>query len=247
MNRKLAIPLICLAALLLSMACTLTIPGGLGLRGSGNVITESRQVSDFNQVVLSGIGELQITQGESESLEIEAEDNLLPLIETEVRNNTLYIGIKENRTGISPTKPIRYQLSLKELDSLEISGAGSAKVDVLETETLDLMLSGVGAIKVGTLTADTLAVAISGAGNCQVAGQVQRLKVDMSGAGSLEAGDLQAQTADVQISGVGGAKLWVSETLDAVLSGVGNLEYYGNPSVTMEESGVGRMKSLGDK
>ena len=87
MNKKMLLPLVLIMFLL--SACN-------AVRGSGDVVTETRAVSGFDQVSLSGQGELIVTQGDQESLEIEAEDNIIAVIETEVRGNTLYIGIKEN-------------------------------------------------------------------------------------------------------------------------------------------------------
>src|SRR4051794_15454674 len=101
--------------------------GGFNVtRGSGNVITQKRDVSGFSSVVLAGVGDLAITQGDAEGLTISAEDNLLPLIKTEVKNNILTIGLNDGVVsgGLLPTKPIQYNLQVKALDSIQLSGAG---------------------------------------------------------------------------------------------------------------------------
>jgi hypothetical protein len=199
-------------------------------------------------VVFSGIGELNLVQDGSESLVIEAEDNLLPLLESEVRDGVLYLGIKEN-ANIRPTKPVIYNLSVAELDTVESSGAGSIQAGDLQAQTLDLELSGLGSISTGEIQADQLAVMISGAGSVQAAGgSVVDLKAAISGAGSLQAGDLQAETANLDLSGAGSATIWVTGSLDVVISGVGSVSYYGEPaSISEESSGVGTVKALGAK
>jgi hypothetical protein len=231
------------------MSClTVNIGGGFkSVRGSGNVITETRQVSGFERVSLSGVGELTLTQADQESLEVDAEDNLIPYIKTEVRGNTLYIEIDPDRVTIRPTKPILYRLAMKEIRGIDVSGAGSVQAGDIQTDNLDVDSSGVGKVELGMLQADKLAVSISGAGGLEVAGgKVERLKIEISGAGAYKAPDLQSQVADILISGAGNAKLWVADSLDVMLSGAGSIEYYGQPSVTQEVSGVGGVKSLGE-
>ena len=249
MKRSIFFLIICLVTILSVMACTITLPtsSGLTTRGSGKVTTETRNVSGFERVALSGTGDLTITQGDSEGLEIEAEDNLITLIESEVRGGTLYIGFKNNTGGISPTKPIIYRLKVKQLSGIEASGAGSIKVDSLATDDLKLESSGAGNITIGSLTAKQITLHVSGAGNCELAGKADGLVVDLSGAGAIRAGDLETQTVKITISGAGKAVVWATVSLDAELSGAGNVEYYGKPSVNVKSSGTGQTKSLGDK
>ena len=84
---------------------------GPGLtQGSGHVRSESRAVQGFDQVVLTGSGELAITQGCAESLTIEAEDNILPLLRSDVSSGRLTLGGKDN-ASFSATQPIRYKLA----------------------------------------------------------------------------------------------------------------------------------------
>ncbi|HEY9468078.1 MAG TPA: DUF2807 domain-containing protein [Propionibacteriaceae bacterium] len=106
-----------LLAVLLLAGCTI-------IRGSGQVSSESRQVSGFTKVELSGSGELKIEQTGTESLTISAEDNVLPKISSEVSGRTLILGSKSN-AKIIPTKPISYSLTVKDLTGLAVSGSGS--------------------------------------------------------------------------------------------------------------------------
>ncbi len=249
MKTRILIPLFCLFTIFFVMACSVTInPSGTNtIRGSGKVVTETRQVSGFDSVSLSGVGELTIIHGDSESLEIEAEDNIIPLIETTVTGSKLSIGFKNVVGGVSPTKPVSYRLTVKKLTSLEVSGAGNATADKLDGDSTTLDVSGAGTIKVDSVTTQTLDVIISGAGNCDItAGPVDHLKAELSGAGSLQAGDMQVKTADMNLSGAGNATVWVTDVLDVIVSGAGNVDYYGHPSVSVDSSGAGHVKSLGD-
>ena len=232
--------LLAIAVLLLS-ACAVTTA-----RGSGNVITEEREVSGFEGVALSGIGQVIITQGDQESLTIETDDNLIQYIEGEVRNGRLELGIADNTIPI-PSRSIIYRVGLIDLTALDSSGVGSFEMDGLNTDRLRITLSGAGDIGIDSLSATDLAVTISGAGNIDLAGQVETQEVDMSGFGNYNARDLESQTASVRISAAGNAVVWVLDTLDVEISGAGNVEYFGSPDVMREISGAGRVTSQGDK
>ena len=113
--------------------------------GSGNIETEERDVSDFDEVHLSGIGNLIIEQGDKESLIIEAEDNIIPLIKSEVSGDRLTIGFKRGFNFI-PTKNIKLYLMVIDLDSISLSGAGDIDCDKFDTDKLELEISGTGDI-----------------------------------------------------------------------------------------------------
>lgn len=190
--------------------------------GSGNVKTETRNVSGFSGVSLSGAGALNIAQTGTESLSITAEDNILPVITTQVVNNQLEIGYQSGTT-IQPTKPVIFNVTVKTLDTLDISGAGN--------------------VTATGITATALTINLSGAGNISISGTTQSQDVSLSGAGSYSARDLTSQNATVHLSGVGKATVTVSGTLDATVSGAGNVTYYGNPTnVKQNISGVGSIK-----
>lgn len=232
-------PFILVLTLMLS-ACTL-------VRGSGKVITETREVSDFESVELNGIGELVITQGEQESLTIEAESNIVRRIETEVRGGMLIIEFTRGFWGdIVPTEPIKFEITMIEVASLNLSGAGRIYADSIDTDRLDIDISGVGDIIIDSLTADTLDLNLSGAGTIDLAGKVKVQQINLSSVGTYSAAGLESETARINLSGAGTASVWATKNLDVEISGLGNVEYYGNPSVTQDISGLGRLENLGD-
>ncbi len=218
-------------------------------RGSGNVITESRAVSGFHAVTLAGVGELNITRGDAESLTIEADDNLMPLITTRVDNGTLTIGWDTNRGTISvdPTRPIRYTLQVKNLDAVVLAGAGNINAPSLIADNFVLTSSGAGNVNLTQLTAKSLQATISGAGSMNVSGEAETQTASLTGLGSYNAGDLKTHSTTVTVSGAGGATVWAATALDVKISGAGSVSYYGSPQVTQSISGVGSVKGLGNK
>lgn len=255
MNKKVALTVILAASLLLS-GCMINIrPQGIhfgdglsvnAINGSGKSAVETRDVKDFSAVSFSGIGELTITQGEKEALEVEAEDNLLPVITTEVRDGTLEIGIKDY-TNIDPNLPIRYRLTVRNLEALSLSGAGAARVEKLTTGKMSLTLSGAGSLSMDDLEAESLNTVLSGAGSIDLSGKVESQTVKLSGFGDYQAGSLQSADTHIDLSGAGNVELWVEGTMNVNLPGAGSVHYYGSPTVQQTISGVGRVEGLGAK
>lgn len=209
--------------------------------GSGNVVRESRDVRDFDTIVLGGSGAVFIAQTGEESLTIEAEDNILPLLSTEVHNHRLELGTRHGAT-ITLHSPVRYHVSVKSLRGLVISGSGKAELSTLTTDTLAATISGSGKVEAMALTTETLEVSIPGSGSVSLAGQAARQEIAISGSGAYDAPDLTSNSTRVRISGSGSATLTVRETLDVRISGSGSVRYHGQPTVTKSISGSGSVR-----
>jgi hypothetical protein len=209
------------AAMIAVSGCGLGAITGGGVTGSGTLKTEVRQVSNFTSVDFSQVGTLVIDQTGAEALTITADDNLLPILTSDVSNGVLHLGAKDD-TNYTPKQPITYLLSVKTLTGLTFSGEGVTQVH--------------------NLNGQTLMVTMSGAGSVTVQGKADSQQVTVSGAGSYDGSDFTTKTAKAAVSGVGNAIINASDTLDATVSGVGNVEYLGNPTVTAHVSGVGTVK-----
>ena len=229
---------------LMLSACTIDM-----VSGSGHLTTDTRKVSGFDSVLFSAIGDVTIIQGPTESLTIEAEDNILPKIITEVRGAQLYIGFdRQNWQDIvRPTKGIKFTLAVKSLNSLEMSGVGSLTADSLAADKLTVKVGGAGAVKITNFTGSSLSAIMSGAGNVEFSGKVNSLDATMSGVGNFACGDLQTQSAKVNLTGAGGATVWASSRLDVSITGAGSVSYYGKPKITKNVTGVGVLNELGAK
>ncbi len=189
--------------------------------GSGNVKTETREVSGFTAVSLQGFGQVVIDQNGSETLTITADDNILPYITTEVRGGTLVIATTEKVLFTDVTE-LSFQISAKSLNMVEVAGAGSVDVHNLAT--------------------DKWQVKIPGAGSVTVDGQTTTQTVEINGAGNYNGENLASQTATIESSGAGMAVVQVSDTLDVTIDGLGGVEYIGNPTVTQKINGMGTVK-----
>ncbi len=246
-NTTILIPLLILSVFILS-ACQF-LPWFGARRGSGNLTTEARQVSGFDAIRLDGAGRLVITQGTTPSLEIQAEDNLINLLTSEVEDNTLVLGYDEGgwRRTIIPTRTINYTLTVTDLTSLVLNGAGDIRIQTLQTDTLFIEINGAGNIGIEDLSAENLRVNLSGTGSIKISGVVSDQVINIDGAGNYQGADSQTQSTNIKISGLGNGTVWATDTLQVTIAGGGNVSYYGSPQVTQKITGLGQVRSLGEK
>jgi hypothetical protein len=246
-DRKWAIVAILIAALsTLSCVCgQFSLPIGV-VRGSGRVVEQEREIGGATGVDLQSFGTVHIEQGEREALRIEAEENLLRYIETEVREGRLEIAHRRG-TRLLNTRPIDYWLTVRELDEVSISGAGNIEADDLQAGHFTIHLSGAGSVHIGDLEAQTLDVTLSGAGGLAIeGGTVERQEIVISGAGDYRAQELDSGETTIRMSGMGSATVRVRERLDVTISGAGSVRYVGDPEVQQQVTGAGRVQRIGE-
>ena len=215
------------------------------IHGSGTIVSEPRNVRGFNEVSLRGSGSLTINQGNTESLTVEADDNILPKITTVVEGNKLSIGV-ERGVSVSPSRTIRYTLMVRDLSNIELSGSGTIRAGALQGGDFQVRLSGSGEIRIDGLSASSVRSQISGSGDIELRGEVSRQEVRISGSGDYSAPELRSASTSVTTSGSGDAKIWAEKDLTVRISGSGDVDYLGNPSVTKHVSGSGNVRSVGN-
>lgn len=224
-------------AVLALVGCTTTGLGGI--RGSGDVTSESRDVSGFTEVVLEGSGSVTVSITGTESLTIEAEDNLISHLTSDVRSGKLVLGTDAR---ISTTRGIAYTITASSLDGITIDGSGKIEADDIAGEDFTADINGSGTIRLTGLDLASLAATVSGSGDIDVAGSSEDLRVEIPGSGSFGGEDLTAINGDVKISGSGSAVVNVSQSLTAVVSGSGTIDYLGNPTVDSTITGSGSVR-----
>jgi hypothetical protein len=188
-----------------------------GVRGNGKIKSETRSIENFRRIDVSGCFTVKVQVGEQTSLKIKGEENLLPLIKTHVRGNTLILDTKKN---LSPRKELLILITTPELENLDCSGANDILVEGIKTNSFE--------------------VDLSGACSIDLIGLTEKFIADLSGAGSINAKNLEASRVYISVSGAASANVFAKEFLDASVSGVGSIDYYGNPkSTNTSVSGIG--------
>jgi putative autotransporter adhesin-like protein len=192
------------------------------VKGSGIIKTEKRSLTPFDSLEVSCHGSIQVhTQGQ-EGLEISGDNNIIPLITTEVNNGILYI--RSSKEYNSRDKLV-INVSAPDLKKFVFSGAGKANLSNVKNDRMEISLAGA-----GSLTAS---------------GETKEADITLSGAGSVDAKNLHAVNAKVNSSGVGGVEIYVTGKLDAKTSGIGEINYYGSPKIVNRQ--VGGIGSINER
>jgi len=189
-----------------------------GVKGSGNVTTESRTVADFDSISLAGSGQLELDQNGTESLSITADDNLLELLSSEVKGHQLMLSVKSG-FNLSPSKPIVFKVSVNKLKGVSFAGATTAILKGIHTEDLKLE--------------------ITGSGDISADGSADRQSISIAGSGKYLGGGLITKGTTINIAGSGDAVVSASEVLDVSIAGSGAIKYFGDPRIKQSIVGSG--------
>lgn len=211
-----------------------------GVKGKGSSVSETRSVSDFQKIKLSVDAELNFKMDSIYYLEINAQQNVLDEIETDVSGGDLVI---KTETFFYKHNPIKITVHAPSVNSLSVSGSGKIVcADSLLNSNLKLEISGSGRIDASKIKATGLEVHISGSGEVNInSGTVSSLVYTISGSGKLNSEYLLAENAKVSVSGSGNVTLQASQQLNVSISGSGTVRYRGNPQVNSNISDSGKL------
>ena len=245
-TKKLVLVLVVAALMLSTMACSFNVYLPRTVKGNGNVVEESRSIESFSRLDFQGIGNIYVSYGEKQSLTIEAEENLIPYLESFTRGDTLVIKVEDGR-NINPTAPVDFYVTVTDLESVDVSGLGNVELPEIEADRFTIEISGAGDIEIDALVADSFKAEMTGLGNLDIdGGEVVSQEVRISGSGKYNARRMDSQDANIEISGLGSATVSVSEYLDVSISGAGDIEYYGSPEIDKSISGLGKLEQMDD-
>lgn len=197
-----------------------------------------REVSDFQELQLDGIGTLILQQGDVESLTIEAEEKVLNRIATEVRRGQLVI---QPDRSFRTDEPVTYYLTARRLTSIDVTGSARVEGTDFTADTLLLSASGSSSIAISNLTATALDVEGSGSARFELGGSVDDQEVALNGTGTYAAPNLVSRVATVTTDAAAQATVQVTESLNASAGGASSITYLGNPQVQQQTSAAGRI------
>ena len=189
------------------------------VKGSGNRSLQKRDVAAFTSISTEGAFDIQVTCQQQPSLQIEADDNILPIITTEVANNVLHL--RPSR-GYSSSEPVIIKITVPNLEGLNVSGAGKVDITGLKNDKFEIDSSGAPTIKV--------------AGNTKV------VDISTSGAAKIDTHKLHSSKAVVDSKGVSSIDLDVADQLDVTISGPSHVSYQGDPTVNKQINGPGSVE-----
>ncbi len=193
----------------------------LGTKGSGKIRSEFRKVGDFDAISVQGAADVRVTIGGAQSVKIETDDNILPLIETTLDGRTLVIGSK---SSYNATHGVRVTVNAAKFSKMSILGSGDAEVR-------------------GVVGPDFEAV-VKGSGDVTASGWADRVNGEVDGSGDLKFYELRAKDAKMVIRGSGDAQLSASDSIDASVAGSGDVTYKGHPKVQSRVAGSGHISPV---
>jgi hypothetical protein len=186
---------------------------GTSTKGSGVASSEVREARDFKGVEVGGIFEVEIRAGKDFSVQVEADDNLIQYVRTEVRGGVLRI---ETTKRISSQTPLRIVVSAPDIEMVDVSGVSKVSVTGISNPALRLETSG--------------------ASKVSISGETAVFTVGVSGASRIDADGLKTKDATIKASGASHVNVAASERLVANASGASKIGYTGSPARVEEDT-----------
>ncbi len=222
--------------LFLILLCASLLPACRYKSGSGNIITESRNVSAFTGVSVSSGIEMELKMGSPASVQVEADDNVIESIETTVSNGQLTIRTRGMNLNNAHMKVL---ITTPGIDQLKASGGAEIQVNKLVSETRIACQASGGASIEGDLDAPEISVEASGGAEITLTGRTRNLSVEASSGGSIHAAQLMSEQTKASASSGASAHVHSSVSLDAHASSGGELSYRGGGALIQGESSGG--------
>ena len=215
------------------------------VKGNGVLKTQAREVAGFSAIGLGINANVEVKLGGAEGITIEADENILPLIETTVRRGELEIKAVRHNLSLD-SRQIRVAVQAKQVDALDIGGSGSIVVrDAIKGSALRLNIGGSGSIAVFRAVVVLVFLAFGGSGSVKAGGSAKRLNINIAGSGDADAHALVADDVDINIAGAGDALIAARSSIAVAIAGSGNVQYWGDPAISKTVFGSGRIKRLG--
>jgi hypothetical protein len=210
----------------LTLLFTAACHHGMGseVKGSGNRQTQTRQVAPFTSISSEGAFTIEVVCQKDLSLEVEGDDNVLPLVSSEVSGGVLRLS---NTRSYSVNEPIKFRITVPNLEGLTVNGAGKFEISEMNNEKFEIDANGTPAIN--------------------VSGSTKVVDIDTNGAAKIDTHNLRAARAVVDSKGVSKVDLGVSDQIDVTVSGPSHVTYRGDPVVNKTIHGPGRIEKRRDE
>jgi len=216
---------------------------GSGVKGKGEIVSKDLKLDNFTGFELGFSGDVVLTQGATQKVRVEGQQNIIDLLNTDIKGNIWKIGFVKN---VNNHKNLTIYITIPTLTKIGVSGSGNVKsTNAFDNlGNLGVFVSGSGSLKLDA-SAKSIQTRVSGSGNVMLTGASNSHEIKISGSGDIRAYDMNVQEAVVHISGSGECELSVAKTLEVRISGSGHVYYMGDPNVRAKVSGSGDVKKKG--
>lgn len=213
--------------------------------GSGTTATETRPTGAFQAIALRGSIDLEVRQGDAIAVQVQADDNLLPLLETVVEPGAsgpvLQVRWKSGQS-LTTRGPTKVNVVMPTLSAIASAGSSDVRVEAFRTPGLKLSLSGSGDALLDGLQTEVLEIGIAGSSDVKGSGRAARLSVTISGSGDVELGEMAADEVSVRIAGSGDAEVQAQKSIEVSIAGSGDVSYRGDAALRASIAGSGTVR-----
>ncbi len=230
------------AAAIIGIIASTTAFAGECLDGSGNVIGENHSVTSFNKIIVETDATVILSQDMTQSVHIQADDNLQNIIETKIENGTLKISVPK---CLNPTKTINIFVATKNIDEITLAGNGKIVApSTISADAIKFIVTGNGEITIDELHAENIYTQIVGNGKITLAGDAISHTIESIGSGDVYAYKLKAINTKLNVAGAGNCEVCSENQLDVRITGNGTVSYKGKPETLSKDiSGNGKLTS----
>jgi hypothetical protein len=213
-----------------------------GVKGKGPMKTETRDLSNFTGLSVECSGDIEIISSETYRVEITAQENILPLFKSEIKDNNLRLDFDRS---IWTNDGIKIKVFAPNLDEISLGGSANIVASLpLSGDKLELAVGGSGNIDVKSADFKKVTCSIGGSGNIDITGKTDFIEASVSGSGGVSSLNLTSQNAEASISGSGSITCNVEQKLEASISGSGEVKYKGNATAETSVSGSGSVSKI---
>lgn len=201
--------------------------GNKSVKGNGEVITQSFNTGDYDEVSVAGSMDVTLVSGTEGKITVEAESNIMEHLRIEVSGSKLIIGTKNN-TNINPKRAIKVTVPVEKIDYASVSGSGEIMSDMtLKSRNMRLKVSGSGDINLN-IEAENLKASVTGSGDMVITGRAENLDASVTGSGDLKTTGLKANNVEASVTGSGDVAVFINGgDFKARVTGSGDIRYKG--------------------
>jgi hypothetical protein len=212
-----------------------------GLVGSGKLKSENRKLPEYHSISLKLPGEMIVDVGSNGELSIEADDNLLSHIKTDVKNGALIISADQSLNNM---QHLHIKAKTAKLDAVTVDGAATTTINNAAGSKFELAANGASTTTINKANCGSISVSANGASKIIANGKAEKLNASLNGAGNLQSAELSTKSSNVSITGAGGAEVNASNDLDITITGAGDVKYKGNPKLNKHVIGAGSVEKF---
>lgn len=224
------------------MIGALAITGCDSITGSGRIITEKREMGTFEGINISGSIDVEVLPGADYKVEVEADDNVMQYIITDIRKGRLDVRYRSNMSFMNVHAKVF--VTAPGFDQLSVSGSGNitSRSPIVQDQKIAVKVSGSGDINI-ELEAPEVEAGITGSGAITISGRTRNFDASITGSGDIKCGELKSESTSIEITGSGTAHVFASVFLKARTRGSGDIVYIGHPGTTdIKKGGSGSIE-----